>query len=175
MRAFGKILCGLSALNGGLTFVGILIFRGWIGTDQTILSVTDQIASSRFAKRGDDDLSVFGSEILEKRSLLRFFFFCFGDEDRFFRIGIQARIEHTGRDRSGGRIEVLNLLGMQSFFFQEEGKLDGVLGLASRMGGHEVGNKILLLVHTLGQLVEAMAEFFVNLNVWLAHGVQYVV
>jgi hypothetical protein len=49
----------------------VLGFRGGVGTDQTVFSVADQVASARFTKRGDDDLSVFGAEILEKSSSMQ--------------------------------------------------------------------------------------------------------
>ena len=175
MRALGKGLCRLFAVRRGSAAGGLLVFGWRLGADQAIFSVSDQIASAGFPECGDDGLSVFGSEILEKCSLLGFFLFGFRNEDWFFRIRIQACIEHTGGNGSGRGIEVLYLFGMQAFFFEEERELDGILGTASRMRRHEIRNKVLLLVHALCQFVEAVAEFFINFNIRLAHCVQNIV
>ena len=183
-RSFGKILRFLSVLNvihllvGCATLILSLIIvqtARSVRSDQAVFTVTDEIRSACAAKRVDNGLSVFGAEILKERTLFRFFFLCFGNEYGFFRVGIKTCIEHTSGDRSGGGIEILYLLGVETFFFEEECELDGVCGLASRMRRHEIRNKILLHVHALGELIEAVAEFFINLNVGLAHGVQNVV
>ena len=131
--AFGEGLHFLFALRAEITFFTMLIFDRRVGADQTIFSVADQITSAGFTKSGDDDRSVLGSEVLKESPLLCFFFLCFGYEDRLFRIWIQARIEHTGGNGAGGRIKVLNLLGMQTFFFEKERELNGILRFAAGM------------------------------------------
>ena len=182
--SLGKILRFLVVLNDvHLLIVGVTCAFALISvqtarrirTDQAIFAKTDEVASACATKRIDDDLSVFGTEILEECALFRFFFLRFGDENGLFRVGIETRIEHTSGDRSGGGIEILHLLGVESFLFEEERKLDGVCGCAARVGRHEVRNEILLHVHALGELIEAVAEFFVNTDIGLAHGVQNVV
>ena len=96
-RPFGKG-GGLSSVLNAVRFLALIAvqivsamtagdFRS-IGADEAILSVADQIRSACAAKRIDDDLSVFGSEILKKSTLLRFFFLRLGNEDGLFRIGI---------------------------------------------------------------------------------------
>ena len=175
MCALGGRLRGLSALNGGLSLGCVLDFRGGVGADQTVFSVADQVASARFTKRGDDDLSVFGAEILEKSSLLRFFFFRFGDENRFFRVGVQSRVEHASGDRSGCRIEVLDLLGVQAFLFQKQRKVNRVHWGTTRVGGHKVRHQILFFARRLGQFVKAFFEAVIHRNAGFPHLAKHVI
>ena len=120
------VLCGRSAFGG----IVIVFLRG-VGADQAIFTVTDQIASAGFTECRHDNLSVFGTEILEKSTLFGFFFSCFRYENGFFRIRIKTCIEHTSGDCAGRGIKILYLLGMQTFFFEEKSKFDGILGCAS--------------------------------------------
>ena len=175
--SFGKRGCLLLALNIVQSVSALSIVQMFlrVGTDQTIFAVTDKVGSACATERVDDDLSVFGAEILKQGALLSLFFLGLGNENGLFRVGVKTRIEHTSRDRAGGRVEVLYLFGVESFFFEEERKLDGIGGRASGVRGHEIRHKILLHIHAFRQLVEAMTEFFINADVGLAHGAKHVV
>ena len=146
-----------------------------VGTDEAVLTVTDEIGSACASECVDDDLAIFGTEILKQRALLSLFFLGLGNKNGLFRVGIKTRIEHTSRDRTGSRVEVLYLLGVEPFFFEEERKLDSIGGRASGVRGHEIRHKILLHIHAFRQLVEAMTEFFINADVGLTHSAEHVV
>lgn len=74
-------------------------------------TVSDEIASACLDERRTNHSIMFGLKILEQRTLLGFFLCCPRNIHRLHGIRIESGIEHTGRDRTGRRIEILHLFG----------------------------------------------------------------
>ena len=123
-------------------------------------------------QRLEDQLPVFGEEILEQRPLHRLFLGGARDKDRLEGIRVHPGVEHAGRDGAGGRVKVLHLLGVDVVFLEEEGELDRLLQGAPRVGGHEVRDEVLLLPELFGDAVEFVGKGAVGLDVGLAHRVE---
>ena len=89
--------------------------------------------------------------------------------------GIEPRVVHTGGDRPGRRIEILDLFGHIAQFPDIFGQGNGILQGAARMGRHEIGNDILVLAGLFVHLFKETDKFAVDLVAGLSHSDQNVV
>ena len=94
------------------------------------------------------------------------------DKHRLHGPGVDAGVPHAGGQGAGGGVEVLDLLGHVALPVQPLGQLHRVLQSAARVGGDEVGHQILVLAITAVELEILLPEFFIDLDVGLAHIVQ---
>ena len=58
---------------------------------------------------------------------------------------ISLRVVHGGSERLGRGVESLNLVWLEIMVFQPQAQVKHVLFIASRVGGDEIGNQVLLL------------------------------
>ena len=137
--------------------------------DQTARLCADQILPSCLFQCRQHQLAVLGQIILEQRTLHGFFFGCFRDIDRLHGVGVQLRVVHTSGNRSRRGVEVLHLFRMDAVVPEKQGQLYRLLEGAAGVGGHEIGDEILLFADALGDLVEPFLKRLIALDVGLSH------
>ena len=104
----------------------------------------DEITASRFQKGFPHQTVILRIPVLQQCSLQRFLMRTYGHVDRLHGQGVQTRIVHACRDGAGRRIKILHLAGIQMMRIQIFRKRNRIREGAAGMGGHQIGNAVLL-------------------------------
>ena len=145
------------------------------GRDQALLSETDQVLPALPEKGLLYQVIIGGIPILDQGPLHGFFMRIAGDIDRLHGLGIQPGIIHTGGYCPRSRIKVLDLLGHIAQLPDILGEGDGIPEPAARMGGHEIGDDILVLAGLFVDLVKETDKVPIDCRAGLAHPGQDIV
>ena len=120
------------------------VFRHLPRLDQAFLVESDQILSSGLDQRLFHKIVVVRIPVLDQGALHRLFMRVRRHIDRLHRPRIESRVVHTGRYRRRCRVEVLYLLRHVAEVSQVFRKLHCLFQRGTRVGGHEIRDKVLL-------------------------------
>ena len=167
------------AALGALRFSGRLlglfskILLALLRPDEALFLVADEIRPLRFLQRLDDERPQLPAPPLQQRPLQRLVVGAAGHIYGRHVAGVDAGVVHAGGDGAGGGVKVLHLLGLVACPVQELRQTHGVRQRAARVGGHEVGHEVLLLVVGLVELLISAPELFKDAKMRLTHVVQH--
>ena len=116
-----------------------------------------------------DEGAVLGVAVLDEGPLHGFFVRAAGAVDVFHRARVDARVVDAGGNRRGRGVEVGHLFGIETQVAAEFGQFHRFLHRRAGVGGHEVGQDVLLLADFLGVGVESAHELLVDGVARFAH------